>query len=92
MFKDKDPAEAANIVTSMLKNVDKSIYRALDLYLKGQLPFGQAEALGIKEDGIGIVDNENYQKLVPQEIRDKIEELKQKVTNGEITIETAFGS
>jgi basic membrane protein A len=92
MFKDKDPAEAANIVTSMLKNVDKSIYRALDLYLKGQLPFGQTEALGIKEDGIGIVDNENYQKLVPQEIRDKIEELKQKVTNGEITIETAFGS
>lgn len=92
MLKDKDPEAASHIVTSMMKNVDKSIYRALKLYLEGKLEFGKAESLGLKEEGVGIADNENYQKLVPQEFRDKINELKQKIINGEIKVDTAFGS
>lgn len=92
MLKDKDPEAASHIVTSMMKNVDKSIYRALKLYLEGKLEFGKAEALGLAEDGVGVADNENYQKLVPQEFRDKVNELKQKIINGEIKVDTAFGS
>ncbi|MGC9100671.1 MAG: BMP family lipoprotein [Caldisericum sp.] len=92
MLKDKDPEAASHIVTSMMKNVDKSIYRALKLYLDGKLEFGKAEALGLAEDGVGIADNENYQKLVPQEFRDKVNELAQKIIKGEIKVDTAFGS
>lgn len=92
MLKDKDPEAASHIVTSMMKNVDKSIYRALKLYLEGKLEFGKAEALGLAEDGVGIADNENYQKLVPQEFRDKVNELAKKIINGEIKVDTAFGS
>ncbi|MGC9000121.1 BMP family lipoprotein, partial [Caldisericum sp.] len=92
MLKDKDPEAASHIVTSMMKNVDKSIYRALKLYLEGKLEFGKAEALGLAEDGVGIADNENYQKLVPQEFRDKVNELAQKIIKGEIKVDTAFGS
>lgn len=92
MLKDKDPEAASHIVTSMMKNVDKSIYRAIKLYLEGKLEFGKAEALGLAEDGVGVADNENYQKLVPQEFRDKVNELAQKIINGEIKVDTAFGS
>ncbi len=92
MFKDSDPEKAAHIVTSMKKNVDKSLYRAIKLYEEGKLQFGKAEALGLKEDGIGVADNENYEKLVPKEFRDKIDELKQKIINGDIKVKTAFGS
>ncbi len=92
MFKDSDPEKAAHIVTSMKKNVDKSIYRAIKLYKEGKLEFGKAEALGLKEDGIAVADNENYEKLVPKEFRDKIKELEQKIINGEIKVQTAFGS
>ncbi|MGB9843093.1 MAG: BMP family lipoprotein [Caldisericia bacterium] len=92
MFKDSDPEKASYIVTSMMKNVDKSIYRAIKLHIEGKLPYGKAEALGIKEDGVGVADNENYTKLVPEEFRNKIKELEQKILNGEIVVETAFGS
>lgn len=90
MFKDSDPEKASYIVTSMMKNVDKSIYRAIKLHLEGKLPYGQAEALGIKEDGVGVADNENYIKLVPEEFRNKIKELEQKIINGEIVVDTVF--
>lgn len=91
MFKDSDPEKASYIVTSMMKNVDKSIYRAIKLHLEGKLPYGQAEALGIKEGGVGVADNENYKKLVPEEFRNKIKELENKILNGEIVVETVFG-
>ncbi len=92
MLKDKDPQAAALIVTSMMKNVDKSIYRALRLYKEGTLKFGSAESLGLKEDGVGVADNENYQKLVSEEFRNKVNELAQKIINGEIIVDTAIGS
>lgn len=91
MFKDSDPEKASYIVTSMMKNVDKSIHRAIKLHIEGKLPYGQAEALGIKEGGVGVADNENYRKVVTEEFRNKIKELEEKILNGEIVVETAFG-
>lgn len=79
------------ILTSALKNVGDSLYRAIDLYLKGELKFGEAEVLGIKENGVGLAVNEYYEKLVPKEIRDEAEALRVKVVNGEINISSAYG-
>lgn len=90
MFKDSDPEKASYIVTSMMKNVDLSIYRAIKLHIEGKLPYGQAEALGIKENGVGVANNENYIKLVPEEFRNKIKELENKIISGEIVVDTAF--
>ncbi len=89
-FKDKDPEMASHIVTSVMKNVDKSIYRAIKLYREGKLEFGKAEALGLKEDGVGLADDANYEKVVPQQFRDKINELKQDIIDGKIKVKSAF--
>lgn len=91
LYKDKDPEKASFIVTSMKKNVDLSLYRAVKLYKDGKLPLGQAEALGIKENGVGVADNENYEKIIPEEFRNKIKEIEQKIISGEIKVATAFG-
>lgn len=90
LFKDSDPEKASYIVTSMVKNVDNSIYRAIDLYLKGELKFGVAESLGIKEGGVGIADNENFKKLIPEDFKKKIKEIEEKILAGEIVVDTAF--
>ncbi len=90
MFKDSDPEKAAVIVTSMMKNVDKAIYRAIQLHLDGKLTFGQTENLGIKEGGVGLAENENYDSIVPAEFKDKIKEIEEKIVNGEIIVETVF--
>jgi basic membrane protein A len=90
LYKETDPAKSANIVTSMMKNVDDSLYRALKMYVEGKLPVGTAETLGIAEGAIGVADNENYRKLIPDEFRDRIKELEEKIVSGEITVDTVF--
>ena len=60
-----DPAQAERILTSMLKNVDNSIVRALQMHIDGTLPYGEVENLGIAEGGVGLARNEYYEKTRP---------------------------
>jgi basic membrane protein A len=77
-----------SVLTSMLKNVGNSIYRAIDLELKGELKYGVNEVLGIKEGGVGLAKDELYEKYVPQSIKDKMVEIEDKLSKGEITVQS----
>jgi len=90
IIKDTNPELAAVIATSMMKNVDNSVYRALKLHLEGKLPYGTSEALGIAEGGVGLAKNEIYDKLTPQEVKDKISQVEADITAGKIKVDTAF--
>ncbi|WMJ77163.1 MULTISPECIES: BMP family ABC transporter substrate-binding protein [unclassified Sedimentibacter] len=85
------PEKAHVIPTSALKNVGNSIYRAIMLDLDGKLEFGKAESLGFAEGGVEIVKDEHYEEMLPESIRTKIDELEQKITSGEIVVDTAIG-
>jgi basic membrane protein A len=91
LFKDSDPVKAGYIVTSMQKNVDNSLYRAIKGTLDGTIKYGAAEALGFKEGGISLSENENYMKLVPADMRTKIADIQKKLVSGAIKVDTAFG-
>jgi basic membrane protein A len=91
LFKDSDPEKASYIVTSMLKNVDYSLFRAIKGTLDGSITYGAAEALGIKDGGIGVAENDNFSKLISPDIRSKIKALEKKIISGEIKVDTAFG-
>lgn len=84
-------AFAEAIVTSVLKNVDYSLYRAIGLMREGKLPVGTNETLGINEGGVGLAVNKYYEAAVSQEIRDEIAALEKKVTSGEIVVDSAYG-
>ena len=90
LFAESDPAKAANIVTSMLKNVGNSLYRGIQMHQEGTLVYGQAEYLGIAEGGVGIAKNENYLKVVPAEFQAKIDEIEEKILKGEIKVSSVF--
>lgn len=90
IFKD-DPDKANMILTSQMKRVDNTVRIAVEKYMDGTLQFGTGETFGIKEGAIGLSDNEFYQKNVPEEFRDRIKELEQKVLDGEIIVDTAYG-
>ena len=91
LFADTDAEKASAIVTSMMKNVDLSIYRAIEKHLNGTLAYGEAEVLGLATDGIGVAENENYNKLISASVRNQLEELKEMIINGEIAVGTALG-
>jgi len=85
------PDQAARILTSMMKNVDNSLYRAVDLHLKGELPYGTVEAIGIAEGGVGLARNDIYYDNTPEAILDLVDAAEEAVLSGEITVNTAYG-
>ncbi|TVQ25669.1 MAG: BMP family ABC transporter substrate-binding protein [Spirochaetaceae bacterium] len=91
LLRDNQPNIAASVVTSMLKNVDNSMLRAIERYLDGTLAIGQAEVLGIREEGVGIARNENFDRIVPQAMVDELDRLIDMIDSGEIVVETAIG-
>jgi basic membrane protein A len=90
IIKDADPDQAARILTSMMKNVDNSIFRGLQMELAGTVPYGSAESLGIAEGGVGLARNEFYDASTPDEVKAAVDAAEAKVISGEVTVATAF--
>ncbi len=90
IIEETDPDQAQHILTSMMKNVDNSLFRAVDLHLAGELPYGEAEVLGIVEGGVGLALNDIYYDNTPEYILDLIDAVTALVEDGEITINTVF--
>lgn len=85
-----DPDQAARILTSMMKNVDNSLFRAIDLHQKGELNYGATEALGIAEGGVGLARNKYYEQSTPEEVKQLVDQAEQEILGGEITVDSAF--
>lgn len=90
LFAGVDEDKANVILTSVLKNVGESLVRMANMEMEGTVPYGNYENLGLAEDGAGIADNDYFQKNVPDEIKTRIEEERQKVLEG-VEIPTALG-
>lgn len=79
-----DPSVTANIVTSFYKDYANTILTAFEKLMADEYPGGVTLAVGLAERGVGLANNEQYQTLVPQEIRDSLEVVYEKVESGEI--------
>jgi basic membrane protein A len=89
---DTDPDQAERILTSMMKNVDNSLYRAFELLLADELPIGTAEALGIADGGVGLAYNEIYDENTPDNVKALVEAVQEAVLAGDITINSVFNA
>lgn len=71
-------------MTSMIKRVDEAAYHVSTDLLNGKFEGGKAVSLGLKENGVGLA--ESTKKNISEDVWKKIEEFKQKIINGEITV------
>ncbi len=85
-----DPDQAARILTSMMKNVDNSLFRAMTMHIDGELEYGAAENLGIAEGGVGLAVNEFYDDATPDEVKDIVAAFETAVIDGEIEVISVF--
>ncbi len=90
ILKESKPDQAAWITTSMQKRVDNSLVRALRMTGEDKLKYGAAEALGLTDGGVELADNDNYKKLVPQDIRDKVAAKAKEISGGTLKVDTAI--
>lgn len=91
IFRVTDPATADRVVTSVLKRVDISLLRAIDLLEAGKLPVGHEESLGLAEGAVGIVENDVYQKIVPADLRARITQASSDIAAGKVKVPSALG-
>jgi basic membrane protein A len=91
IFQTSDPAKAKLITTSVLKRVDNSLLRAIQLHMKGSAPYGKAETLGFSEKCVGLAKNDVYTSVVPASIRSQVDKIEALIVSGKIKVDTAFG-
>lgn len=80
------------IITSMLKNVDTSLFNAMQRFTNGDLEFGITQVSDLESGGVGLATDEVYQDLIPADIRSRIDEIRDELLAGEITVDTTLGS
>jgi len=91
-FREAGRYDLAEVITSsVLKNVDWSLFRAIYNYVNDTLVLGATEFLGIAEGGMGLADNEFFRAQVPVDLVARIEALEESILNGNIVIGTALG-
>jgi len=80
------PAERKWILTSMLKRVDNAVQQTIKSYVDGTAK-GGIQTFGLKEGGIDYAQNQ-YNKELLGDIPTTLDELKQKIIDGEIKVPT----
>lgn len=91
-YKENFPEGAETILTSVIKRVDEIVYQTIKrLYEGDEIAWGETEALGLEEQAVGIAKSAQYQEMVDENTKEMVEEVEQKIINGEITVSTAFG-
>ena len=90
-YKDSENPELADVIlTSMLKNVGDSLVAFFEQVEAGDDVWGKVNRLGLKDNAVGYVDNEFFQENVPQEVRDKMAESKEKIASGELDVQSYY--
>lgn len=72
------------ILTSMMKRVDVSVFETIKAFVDGQYKGGYKN-FGLAEGGVGYAEND-YNKDMIADIKDRLEDLKQKIVAGEIKV------
>ena len=81
-------SKAPEVIISSTQNLQEKLAEEVTLeWLEGKTVWGTAETVGMKEGYIQFVNNDPfYLKNVPQNVREKMDELVEKITSGELEI------
>ncbi len=82
---DGDPSTLNFGLTSMLKRVDVAAYNAIMDVVNGEFEGGLLN-LGLAEDGVDYAVDEFNEALLPQELIDEVNDVKQQIIDGEIEV------
>lgn len=74
-----------SVLTSMLKRVDNAVFDALSDSNNGAWTSG-VNVMGLEEDGVGYVLDENNAAMITPEMKAAAEEARQKIISGDIKV------
>lgn len=79
------PDSCGVFLTSVLKNMDVSVFETMESVIDGT--FAGGVFLGtLENDGVGIAPYAEWDAQIPQELKDKIEELRAGIIDGSVSV------
>lgn len=91
LYREQHPARAAAIVTSVMKEVDAGLVRALGLALDGRLAYGRTESLGLAEGGVRLAPRSHVLDNLAPALAAELEAQRAAIVAGRISVPSAFG-
>lgn len=73
------------VLTSMVKGIDESVFQAIKSVKEGTFT-GGVQQFGLAEKGVGYVYDDNNRKLIPDEVRARLDALTQEIIAGRIKV------
>ena len=90
-YKDSaNPEKADVILTSMLKEVGNSFIAFFHQLEAGEDVWGKGMTLGLSDAAVGYVDNDFFKTNVPEDLRNEMAGVAEKVKSGELKIKSYF--
>lgn len=83
---DQDYLAEGTILTSVLKRVDVGVFTLSEMLKDGDLLGGNIMRFGLKEDGVGLSPMEYTRHLLPDEYLETLDQVKEGIISGEITV------
>ena len=80
------PDDCKYFLTTVEKKIDNAVFDAIKSQIDGDFEGGLTEGT-LENDGVDIADFHEYDSKVPQELKDKVEEYKQKIIDGSQSVE-----
>ena len=90
LYRASNPEQAGAIITSVLKDVDVGIERALRLALAGQLRWGQAESIGLAEHGVSLARSSPLLQRAPPALLAELDAVEHRIVAGAVVVPSAF--
>lgn len=79
------------IIASVVKAVNVSVYESIERIIADELDSGSFYTYGLEEEGVYIgYGTEEMKQIVPTEIKEKVQIIKEKIISGEIEVPTAY--
>jgi len=91
IVQDAHPDQAQHILTSVLKNIDNSLFVSLQRDKAGTLPYGTTGNLGLVDGGVGLAYNDIYNKFTPDPVKALVKQAQADIISGKIKVNTVFG-
>jgi basic membrane protein A and related proteins len=82
-----EPAKASVILTSTMKRVDLTLFRAFERYMNGEATGGKQEYIGAVEGAIAYAP---FNKAVPASLQPALEQVVADIKAGKVKIPSAF--
>lgn len=89
-LKDTNPDIAKNILTSTLKNVGDSLVTAVKGLMDNSMTCDETYALGLDSGAVGLAQNDNFNTIVPEDIKKNLDAVKDKIIKGDIAVGSAM--